>query len=144
MYMKLKLNKFVYFLNWFRVCNFIRIYSIRNFIRYATLFKFIQYQNLPKCAAYQKTKKNKKQKKNPNQDITFNHLPRHLSQLGCHQQFLGHLLLVTDQKNRFFHSVLFCWNCTRAHSPCFFVRFLHIRYCTCHDGFCFLLLTLFF
>ena len=137
----------MYFLNWFRVCNFIRIYSIRNFNQIYSKRNFIQIYSISKFTKMRgisKNKKKQKTKKNPNQDITFNHLPRHLSQLGCHQQFLGHLLLVTDQKNRFFHSVLFCWNCTRAHSPCFFVRFLHIRYCTCHDGFCFLLLTLFF
>jgi len=85
---------------------------------YPNLFN-TQLYSIPKCATYKKTSQK--------QAITFNHLPRHLNQLGCPRQFLGHLLLGADQNNRF-RSASSCWNCTRAHSPCFFVRFLHIRY----------------
>jgi len=61
--------------------------------------------------------------------ITFNHLPRHINQSGRPRQFLGHLLLAADQNSRSFRSVSSCWNCTWAHSPCFFACILHIWFC---------------
>jgi len=108
------------------LCNFIWIYSIRNFIQYTTVFKFIQYQNETLHA------------------ITFNHLPRHLSQLSCPRQFLGHLLLARDQNNMSFRSFSSCWNCTWALRLAFLSGSFTIDTVLCHSGFCFLLLTLLF
>jgi len=92
---------------------FIQYATLFEFIQYTTLFKFIQYTTLFKFIQYQNAQHIKKHKKKIQQiktlqTITLNNLPRHLSQLGCPRQFLGHLFLATDQNNRFFRSVSSC------------------------------------
>jgi hypothetical protein len=59
----------------------------------------------------------------------FNHLPRHLSQLGCPRQSLGHLLLVEDQNSMSSRSSSAWTDCTPAPSNSSFLRNHHIRLC---------------
>ena len=124
------------FIQYATVFKFIQCITLFKFIQNATLFKFIQFQNARHIKNMQQIK--------TLQAITFNHLLCCLSQLGCPQQPLGHLLLVEEQNNMSFRSISSCWKCTQAHSPCFFVQFLTFDYVSCHNRFCFLLLTLLF
>jgi len=130
--MKLKLNKIVYFFNW--ICVFVQLYS--------NLFNtqlYSKYQNGPKYAAYKKNIQNNY----TSQAITFNHLPRHISQLGCPRQSLGHLLLVEDQSNKSFRSSSVGMIVHRHLWIAFFNWTIAFDSMPCHSQFLFLLLTLF-